>query len=208
MNNILQNIILGITLAAPVGPASIAIIKSGLQGGFFSAIKTALGVITADVTYIFVAYFGLASFITIPLVKTLILAFGMVVLAYLGFQTIRGALSKKEITITERPVRRNSFFEGFAVNISNPMAVVWWLGLIGSILATSTQAATNGSALLYALTVVIGIMLWHTGLSVFSHFSKRLFSSTILKYISIASGIVLFGFALRFGYNAWLTLQL
>jgi L-lysine exporter family protein LysE/ArgO len=207
LNTILQNILLGLSIAAPIGPASIAIIKSGFRGGFLPAITVALGVVSADVTYVVVAYFGLARFITIPIVKTLILFFGMLVLAYLGYMTIKDASKPKQVEAgIERP-QKNLYLQGYAVNISNPMAVVWWLGVIGSILATSTQDSNSLVTLLYTLTIVVGIFIWHTGLSIVSHFSKRVFSSRVITYISIFSGLVLFVFALRFGYNALLSLR-
>ena len=206
MNLILQNILLGISIAAPIGPASIAILKSGFQGGFRSAIQVALGVVTADVTYVLVAYFGLARLITIPAVKTAILFFGMLVLAYLGYQTIKDASRPVENQASTSIVRKNLFLQGYAVNISNPMAVVWWLGVIGSILASSAQDGTNILTLLYTLTIIVGIFIWHTGLSLFSHFSQRSLSPRLIKAISIISGLVLIGFALRFGFNAIVTL--
>jgi threonine/homoserine/homoserine lactone efflux protein len=204
MDHLLQNILLGISLAAPLGPASVAILKSGIQGGFTAAFQVAIGVVSADLTYIFVAYFGLSGFITIPLVKAVILGFGMLVLGYLGVQTLKEAFKKREISLTPQPVSRNLFVEGYAVNISNPLAVVWWLGVIGSILATSSTGGRNLLTLGYPLTIVVGILIWHTGLSIFSHYSKKLFNSTFLRIISILSGLVLLGFALRFGANALL----
>ena len=202
MGSVWQNLILGISLAVPIGPASITIIKGGLRGGFSAAFRVALGVVSADVTYILVAYFGLAGFITIPLVKALILFSGMLILGYLGYQTVRDALSGKEIAISANPVRKNLFFEGYLVNISNPIAIVWWLGVIGSVLATSGSLSGSLRPLLYPLTIVAGILIWHTGLSILSHISKKFFQSAVLKYISLASGVVLFAFAIRFGYNA------
>jgi L-lysine exporter family protein LysE/ArgO len=203
---ILQNILLGLSIAAPIGPASIAILKSGFQGGFWSAIRVALGVVSADVTYVLVAYFGLARLITNPIVKTMILFFGMLVLAYLGFRTIRETTRTVEVS-GSNPVRMKSLFlQGYTVNISNPMAVVWWLGVIGSILATTAQASTNLLTLPYTLTIVLGIFIWHTGLSLVSHFGQRTFSRKIVKTISVFSGLVLIGFALRFGYNAFVSL--
>lgn len=87
------------------------------------------------------------------------------------------------------------------------MAVVWWLGVIGSILATSAQGDSSLLTLPYTLTIVVGILIWHTGLSLISHFGQRSFSSKVIKMISIFSGLVLIGFALRFGYNALFALN-
>jgi L-lysine exporter family protein LysE/ArgO len=204
---ILQNILLGLSIAAPIGPASIAILKSGFQGGFWSAIRVALGVVSADVTYVLVAYFGLARLITNPAIKTMILFFGMLVLAYLGYRTIREAARPVEVGGSNQGKKKNLFLQGYAVNISNPMAVVWWLGVIGSILATTAQGTTNLLTLPYTLTIVLGIFIWHTGLSFLSHFGQRTFSSKVIKTISVFSGLVLFGFSLRFGYNAFVSLN-
>jgi threonine/homoserine/homoserine lactone efflux protein len=206
LNIIFQNILLGLSIAAPIGPASIAILKSGFRGGFRAAIKVALGVVTADVTYVLVAYFGLARLITIPAVKTAILFFGMLVLAYLGYQTIKDADKNVDVGVNSLLSKKNLFLQGYAVNISNPMAVVWWLGVIGSILATTVQDGSSMLTLTYTLTIVLGIFIWHTGLSLVSHFGQRTFSSRVVKAISIISGLVLIGFALRFGYNAFLSL--
>jgi L-lysine exporter family protein LysE/ArgO len=206
LNIILQNILLGLSIAAPIGPASIAILKSGFRGGFRAAIKVALGVVSADVTYVLVAYFGLARLITIPAVKTAILFFGMLVLAILGYQTIKDAARQVDIEVNTTLGKKNLFLQGYAVNISNPMAVVWWLGVIGSILATTAQDGSNLVTLAYTLTIVVGIFIWHTGLSLVSHFGQRTFSSRVVKTISIFSGLVLIGFALRFGYNAFISL--
>jgi threonine/homoserine/homoserine lactone efflux protein len=206
LNIIFQNILLGLSIAAPIGPASIAILKSGFRGGFRAAIKVALGVVSADVTYVLVAYFGLARLITIPAVKTAILFFGMLVLAYLGYQTMKDAAKNVDVEVNSLLSKKNLFLQGYAVNISNPMAVVWWLGVIGSILATTAQDGSSLVTLAYTLTIVLGIFIWHTGLSLVSHFGQRTFSSKVVKTISIISGLVLIGFALRFGYNAFLSL--
>lgn len=206
MNNILQNIILGISLAAPIGPASIAIIKNGIKNGFFSALKTAIGVILADTTYVLIVYLGISSFVTIPAVKTLIFTFGCLVLFYLGYQTIKEAGQKKELKENIKSVYKNQLIQGYVVNISNPIAVVWWLGVFGSILANSTQNENRIIALIYSLSIIVGILIWHTGLSVISSISKQFFSQRVLRCVSIISGIMLISYGFRFGYNAILSI--
>ena len=62
MSQILQNIVLGISLAAPIGPANIAVIRRGLKYGFLPAFLVGLGVVFADMTYLLLIYFGLANF--------------------------------------------------------------------------------------------------------------------------------------------------
>ena len=202
MDIIIQNILLGITIAAPVGPASITIIKNGFKGGFFPALKTALGVISADITYVMIVFFGISWFVTIPVVKIMIFTFGCIVLLYLGYLTIKSADKEQDIDDNKKSVYKNQFIQGFTVNISNPIAVVWWLGVFGSTLASSTQEGNRMLALIYSLFIILGILFWHLGLSIVSSYSARLLNRKVLKYIAIVSGIILILYGLRFGYNA------
>jgi threonine/homoserine/homoserine lactone efflux protein len=202
MTNIFQNIILGISLAAPLGPATIATIRSGLKFGFLSALVTALGVVSADTTYVLLVYLGLSSFVIIPIVKVVIWTFGAIVLFYLGYQSIKEVFRKMDLNRSTVEIDRNLFLVGYAVNISNPIAIVWWLGVFGSILAASTENGSSTTALLYSLTIVIGIMLWHTFLSFLTHWGNRFFKENIIRYVSAIGGLILVGFGLRFGHNA------
>lgn len=202
MDNIVQNIILGISLAAPLGPATIAIINHGLKHGFWSAFQTACGVVAADTTYALIVFFGLASFMSIPVVKSIVWLFGMVVLLYLGITSSIEGLKNTAIMRTRVSPNSNFFVAGFLINISNPLAVVWWLGVFGSLLMTSTGEGSQLVALLQSLSIVLGIALWHTFLSGITGFGKKIITPTIWRLISLIGGIFLVGFSLKFGYQA------
>ena len=82
---LLQNIILGLTLAAPIGPVNLEIIKRGLNSGFKQAFLTGMGAMSADATYLTLIYFGLISFLNIALMKIVLGLGGSFILIYLGF---------------------------------------------------------------------------------------------------------------------------
>ena len=96
VNDILRNILLGITLAIPLGPASLAVIQTGLRAGFLRAWMTGIGVTLADTTYLLVVYFGLSGFMGIPAVKIAVWMLGALVLFYLGWQSLRAVLRKTQ----------------------------------------------------------------------------------------------------------------
>lgn len=48
MNELLGNILPGLSLAAPIGPSGLAVIQNGLRHGFWRAFLTGLGVTLAD----------------------------------------------------------------------------------------------------------------------------------------------------------------
>jgi len=202
MNLIIQNILLGITLAAPIGPASMAIIRNGLKHGFLGGFTTAVGVVLADTTYLLIVYFGLSALMGYSLVKIILWVYGAVVLFYLGYLSIREFFGKIDLKKYKEKKGSNLFFVGYSVNISNPMAVVFWAGIFGSILAASNHSLSKLNGLLYSLTIIIGILMWHTFLSFLSHFGNKFFKEKYFKYISLISGLILIWFGLGFGYKA------
>lgn len=200
IQTIIRNIFLGLALAAPIGPAGIAVIRNGLNHGFYRAFLTGVGITLADATYLLIVYFGLSSIIDIVIVKALLWILGAIVLIYLGYQSILGATKTIDLDRAHKEVTRNPLISGYLVNISNPIAVVFWLGIFGSLVET-TEAQSKIVVLLLSSTILIGIMLWHSINSIVSSLGKRYLSTAITKYISIAAGIALILFGLSFAYH-------
>ncbi len=94
MDEFLKNFLLGVMLAAPIGPAGVAVIQTGLRRGFRRAFWTGLGITSADLTYMLVVYFGLAGVIAVPMVKIAIWTMGALVLFYLGYLSVRDSRRK------------------------------------------------------------------------------------------------------------------
>jgi threonine/homoserine/homoserine lactone efflux protein len=199
MGEALRNYLLGIALAAPIGPAGITVIKAGLRSGFMRAFPTGLGITTADLTYMLIVYFGLANFVTIPVVKIAIWSVGTIVLLYLGVQSLREGGRNVDLDDSSVNSSRNPFLVGYLVNISNPLAVVFWLGIFGSIV--SEVSATGIHPLLKGACILLGILTWHTMMSILTHWGKRFINLKTARIISIIAGVALLIFGLRFFYN-------
>ena len=205
MGNIARNVILGISLAAPIGPSSVAVIQNGLRQGFLRAFLTGVGVTMADATYLLIVFFGLSSFISIPIVKVLIWTLGALVLLYLGYQSIREAVRRIGLEKTSVCTAGNPLLVGYLVNISNPIAIVWWVGIFGSLLGASAGGAEKINTLLSSSTILIGVLLWHSTMSLLTHWGKRFLNETTAKYVSVIAGIALVLFGIGFAYNALFT---
>jgi len=202
MNEILKNILLGITLAAPLGPASIAVMQNGFQSGFKRAFLIGIGITLADTTYLMLVFFGLSSFLDTPAIKVLVWAFGTIVLIYLGVQSLREGSSKFDPESAPMMTVNNPLFAGYVINISNPLAAVWWLGIFGSVLSSLEAGSTRLSALAYSTAILAGILFWHSLMASLSHWGKRLLNQKTIRAISIVAGIALILFGLRFAYFA------
>lgn len=86
---IIQQIVLGISLAAPVGPINIEMLKRGIERGFWHAWVVGIGGMTADILFMLLIYFGLSSLFMYTYVQAFMYCTGFFLLFYLGFQSVK-----------------------------------------------------------------------------------------------------------------------
>ena len=202
MSVILQNIILGISLAAPIGPANVAVMKQGFSKGFFFGFITGLGVVTADLFYLLVIYFGISPFFKIPIIQTAIWILGAIILFLMGYRSIKEFFNKTDFN-EEKPKEKNAFLEGFLINISNPMAIVWWTGVFGASLSESLNLSADKLKVLFSsMAIIVGLLIWVFTVALLTHWGKRFLNEKSMGYISLIAGLLLIIFGLKFGYNA------
>ncbi|MDO8495302.1 MAG: LysE family transporter [bacterium] len=206
MSVIFQNIILGISLAAPIGPANIAIIKKGLNAGFISGFILGIGVVTADIFYLLLIYFGLSRILNIPIIQSVTWIFGSIILLYLGYQSIKENFRRIDLE-DQRSVEKNSFIDGFLINISNPMTIVWWIGVFGSALTESLNKSVDKfSALLHSMAIIVGLLAWVFTVALLTNWGKKFLNEKSMGYISLIAGAFLVAFGLKFGYNGLISI--
>jgi threonine/homoserine/homoserine lactone efflux protein len=85
------------------------------------------------------------------------------------------------------------------------MAAVWWLGIFGAMAgaATAQGGGAPSAALLGGFAILAGILSWHSSMALFTHWGGRLLNERFMRYVSLAAGLALIFFGLRF---AWLAL--
>ena len=76
---IVGNIFLGLSIAAPVGPINIEIIKRGLSFGFWPALFVGLGGMSSDLLLMGAMFVGMSAVLSITWVKILLMCLGAVV---------------------------------------------------------------------------------------------------------------------------------
>ncbi len=101
----------------------------------------------------------------------------------------------------------NPLLVGYLVNVSNPIAVVWWVGVFGSLLAESGVTGARLSALVLSSSILLGILGWHSAVSLLTHWGGRFVSGRSARLVSLAAGLALVAFAARFAYAAYQTLS-
>ena len=207
MNSIFTYILLGISLAAPVGPVNAAQLDTGIKNGFFHAFIFGVGALTADIIYMIMVYYGVGQFIDSPFIKIFLWSFGCFVLTYTGVENL---LALNKITLDmkygKRIRIRQALLSGFLISLLNPLTILFWLGIYGSVLAESSNSLEEKQLIIFSLAIILGIVLWDTFMSILSSGARKYLSIKFLIFISIVSSLSMIAFGIYFGIQAYHTL--
>jgi threonine/homoserine/homoserine lactone efflux protein len=205
---LIQNILLGLTLAAPIGPVNVEIIKRGLNAGFRQAFLTGAGAMCADATYLTLIFFGLTSFLNNAFVTNFLGIAGSFILMYLGVISARDYFKQAaQPAEDKRRIFKYSFVAGFALAISSPMTIVWWTGVFGALMASQGPAKTGVHAFLSCLSILLGCFLWVFSLASVLHWGKRIITEKTTRVISMIAGLFLVGFGIYFFFRTLTIIQ-
>ncbi|WP_068620254.1 LysE family transporter [Paenibacillus tuaregi] len=200
--DIFSCLMLGLSLSAPIGPINAAQLDRGIRGGFWPAWLLGLGAVIADIIYILLVYFGVVHFVNTPFMKSFLWLFGFFVLLYIGIESL---ITAQKITLQENRSAESlskSFVAGFFMSLSNPVSILFWLGIYGSLLAETAATYGPKDLLIFSAAVLSGVLLWDISMAGLASGFRKWLTVPLLKAISITSGLSLIGFGLYFGFEA------
>ena len=198
-STILRGIVLGLSITAPVGPTNVEVIRRGAQEGWRSARAFCLGVVVALVIYLLLVVLGLSFLTESKTFNTLLTILGVIVLAYLSFNSLRDFFSDTEIELDEEESGKEHFLPGIVLTISNPAILLLWTGIMGADLAAS--GASLGQGLMLSIGILVGVFIFFTILIFLIHFGRKFLRQRYMKYVSLVAGIILLLFCVRFAYG-------
>jgi threonine/homoserine/homoserine lactone efflux protein len=126
----IQGMIIGLTLAVPVGPIALMCIQRAITDGRLHGILSGIGVATADSFYAAVTIFGLTA--VSGLIITHQFSFRLVagvVLIFVGiriFLTIPASLNVK----TEHKTYLKDYLSMVAIAIANPLTLIFFIAIL------------------------------------------------------------------------------
>ncbi|WP_449619860.1 LysE family transporter [Robertmurraya sp. Marseille-Q9965] len=197
-------IVLGFTLAAPIGPVNSARLDKGIKHGFWHAWLVGIGSMLADGIFMLMVYLGMVHFLEIPIVQVFLWLFGGFVLIYSGIESIIGAGS---IALTDSRGKDSlfkCFITGFVMSITSPLSILFWLGIYGSVLAKTAQVNGPESLLIYSSMIFLGLIVWDILIASLSTGFRKFLNKQSLTVISVLSGLSLIGFGLYFTFQGLL----
>ncbi|MEH6948103.1 LysE family transporter [Bacillus sp. JJ634] len=198
---LLSYILLGFTLAAPIGPVNSARLDKGIKNGFWHAWMVGVGSMIADGVFMLMVYLGMVHFLEVFIVQVFLWLFGAFILTYSGVESIFSASSLALADSRGRDSLFKCFLTGFIMSITSPLSILFWLGIYGSVLAKTAQVNGTESLLVYSSMIFLGLMLWDLVVAGLTTGFRKFLSLNSLRGISILSGLTLIGFGLYFGYQ-------
>ncbi|MFT4412470.1 LysE family transporter [Fredinandcohnia humi] len=199
MSVLFSYVFLGLSLAAPIGPVNAAQLDRGIKFGFLHAWLVGVGAVIADGIYMLVVYLGLVTFINTPFIQTFLWLFGCFVLIYTGVESILSAGTVHVQNHRNREPLYKAFWSGFLMSITNPLTILFWLGIYGSVLAKTATTSTSSELILYSAAIFSGLLIWDIAMATVSSGFRKIMTSHLLAYISVISGLSLIGFGIYFG---------
>ncbi|MFB6093368.1 MAG: LysE family translocator [Halanaeroarchaeum sp.] len=162
--SLLAGVLLGLSLAAPPGPMNAVIAEESVNRGFRAGVAAGLGAMTADAVFFVLALGGLVAFVEhAPTLRSAMVGIGGLLMFYFAYGAVMGAGSFTDGEAGDAA----GFGKAFALALTNPYQITWWLtagiGLLnpGTIEAFGVSlAATHGT--LTILGFFGGIGLWIT----------------------------------------------
>jgi threonine/homoserine/homoserine lactone efflux protein len=189
---LLRGLILGVSIAAPVGPIGLLCIKRTLVNGRAHGLVSGLGAATADGIYGLLGALGITVVINALTGAQLWLRLiGGLFLLYLGLRMLRERPAERAASVTARAGLLGAYGSTLALTLSNPLTILSFAAMFAGMGALAATA----DALLLVLGVFAGSALWWMGLSTVVSRLRTRMSSAYMRWLNIASGTIIIAFA-------------
>ncbi len=192
-----QKLLLGVTLAAPIGPVSVEMIKRGLRHGFLSAFSVRLGGALGNILCLMGAYFGLSQLFSHAWLLNTLGGIGALLLLYMGYMGFKKGI--KDLDLDADIDVQNGLGWGFYLAIANPVALVFWPGIFAATMDPEVGVTLSGFFL--NLFIILGVLLWGGGLSAALAFAHHKFTKNVIVRISQVAGLAMIYFGLTYLYT-------
>lgn len=202
MSIFLSYVILGLSLSAPIGPINAAQLDRGIKKGFWHSWLFGLGAVLADILYMVLVYLGVVHFLSTPFMQTFLWLFGAFVLIYTGIESLINAGKVNISTKKKDESLIANLFSGFLMSLSNPMTILFWLGIYGSVLVKTASDHGKSDLFLFSTAIIIGVLIWDLTMAGISSIFRKLLSTRAITLISVLSGLSLIIFGIYFGVRA------
>ncbi|MHA1912688.1 MAG: LysE family translocator [Candidatus Kariarchaeaceae archaeon] len=202
LTDILLLMSLGFSLAAPLGPINLELLKQTLSRskGWIFGLMTGFGAMTGDFIIAMTAmYLGeekLSEAIEISAVKYSLLVVNVLILFYISWGAWNAKIVDDFMADTEGKEIGNSsistqYSKGFLMVMSSPWSYFWWVSFGSYLLGRGIDLSSFTDKLTATFFFLIGILFWLLFFCVLLAFSRKMANAKTLEIITKSSAIVI-----------------
>jgi threonine/homoserine/homoserine lactone efflux protein len=192
---VLRGFILGLAIAAPVGPIGVLCIRRTLAQGRTFGFVSGLGAATADAIYGCIAAFGLTA-ISALLVRQQdwLRLVGGLFLCYLGVRTLL-ARPTDQSAAAEGQGLGGAYFSTLLLTLTNPITILSFVAVFAG-LGVGRAGNDYAAAAAIVLGVFLGSAAWWFLLSGGVSLVRDKFDARAMLWVNRISGVIILGFGL------------
>ncbi|WP_420548650.1 LysE family translocator [Curvivirga sp.] len=203
----IKSILVGLSIAAIVGPISILVIRTGLTKGMKTAFISGMGAAVADAAYGIIAAFGLLTLDNLTSTYKIggfgfdfwAPLLGCLFMLYLGIKILRHPPEDAKLEETSHKEKAKGFLTIFLLTISNPLTIISFIAIFAGLGITTGESGAE--KILVVFGVFLGSALWWVILSFLTGYLRRYFNSIWLLWANRVSAIVLLSISTSIIYS-------
>jgi threonine/homoserine/homoserine lactone efflux protein len=188
-----KGLLIGLAIAAPVGPIGVLCIRRTLADGRLAGLVVGMGAATADAFYGAVAALGISA-VSSRLVaqQDLIRIGGGALLIWLGWRSLRAAPAAAAARVQGRGLLA-IYASSLVLTLTNPATILFYVAIFAGI-GMAEVADDRAAALVLVLGVFLGSASWWLFLSTTVSVVRRAVTPPRQVWINRISGVILIGF--------------
>jgi threonine/homoserine/homoserine lactone efflux protein len=195
MDVFLRGLLIGFSIAAPVGPIGVLCIRRTLAEGRLAGFLSGMGAASADMFYGAVAAFGLTAVQEMLIGQSNWLrVVGGIFLLYLGLKTFFSKPAE-EAAKSSRGGLFGAYLTTFILTITNPITILSFIAIFAGLRLGETDGNYISAAFM-VLGVFLGSAAWWLTLSTGVSFLREKFTPVLLAWVNRLAGVIIFIFGL------------
>jgi threonine/homoserine/homoserine lactone efflux protein len=198
----IKGLLIGFSIAAPVGPIGILCIRRTLAEGRLTGFISGLGAASADAFYGSVAAFGLTAVSGFLISqRSWMQLLGGAFLIYLGIRTFR-SIPADQAGSEQTQGLFSAFLSTFLLTLTNPMTIISFTAIFAGLGLGQSQGDLN-EALQLVVGVFLGSAAWWFTLSFLVGIFKTRINERTLVWVNRIAGVFILGFGIGVFINLY-----
>jgi len=196
-----QGIIIGISVAAPLGPIGVLCINRTLENGFINGFISGLGAATADLFYGIIAALGISILSSFLLqIQFPIRIIGILFILFLGLKYLFKKERNNKVIKNNKTIGISSYTTTFILTLTNPLTILFFTGIIAGMGIIQNNRSNLDSIFLIS-GIFVGSLIWWFILSTITSLLRKRIENKYINLLNKISGIILIGFSIYLSFS-------